>query len=197
MPQPRGYLALTPAHLEERCACRCLPTPDLVRTDVSCDPWMTLSLATGANGDAARVTYTSRVASNFPADASQLTFMREFPTMYRCGLTLWGDQFSSGLVTESAWSDDLLESRLLTVRSAFSRVFVTDPHQLHSAVADRLPSDCDPKEFEKCEVVSLSAFWADGALWPVLHLAYGVSGDGVYVIAEVLDGAVTSVELND
>lgn len=132
----------------------------------------------------------------FPTDADQLSFRRDLPTFFRCHLTLWGSRFSSGLVTDAAWSDDVLERRLPTVRAAFGHIIGMEPLLLHSVVAAQLPADADLGEFAKCEVVSLSAFWATEAPHPVITLAYGTRDDGVYVLAEVLDGAVTAVELN-
>nr|WP_139232201.1 hypothetical protein [Microbacterium azadirachtae] len=134
--------------------------------------------------------------ATFRTDAGELTFRRDMPMSYRCLLTLWGNRLASGLITESIWSDETLESRLPVVRSAFGHVMNMDPDLLHSLVAARLPVAVDLDEFAKCEVVSLSAYWADEALHPVIRLAYGVLDDGVYALAEVFDGVVTATELN-
>jgi len=126
----------------------------------------------------------------------ELQFQFWSTLFYHCQVDVGGNVYSSGLVTERPWTSMELEQALPAVREAFATVQQRDPQMLLGLAAVMLSEDVDQNALQKCELISLSAFWAADATSPEISLAFGFD-DGVYFTASMRDGVVTSAELSD
>ncbi|NMM92717.1 hypothetical protein B2J88_52325 [Rhodococcus sp. SRB_17] len=126
----------------------------------------------------------------------ELQFQTWSTVFYHCQVEVGGNIYSSGLVTERPWTSMELEQALPAVREAFVTVQHRDPQMLQGLAAAMLPEGADQNALQKCELVSLSAFWGADATSPQISLAFGFD-DGVYFTASMRDGVVTSAELSD
>ncbi|WFR71068.1 hypothetical protein P9209_17020 [Prescottella defluvii] len=126
----------------------------------------------------------------------ELQFHARIPTFHSCTLTVGSRVYSSGFVTDRPLLAEELELAVPVIRAAFSAVQCADPRELHEEVATLLPDHADDGLFAQCELVSVSVSWNHQTGRAIVSLAYGFD-DGVYAVASVSEGTITSVDLND